>query len=395
MADQGRVGSPLGPFSLLNQGSPRMKRASVRCLGVALAATFCLALQSPSRAAEPVRIGLIMPLKVQIGKQGAQGAELAVEMINSAGGILGGRRIELVPYDTNNSAAEGVAAVQRLLDRDRVQIIVGEAISTVALSVVPLFEGRNAIFVAAIPKHPDVTSASRPNVFRMNSTVTMDSAVFNAMLRDAKASKVAAIVENSDYGRLNLQNLKTLYGAQLVFSDTYEPTQSDFNSLVTNAKGSGADLICILGANVEQYSNALRVLGELGYKQKKCLASGTLNNQVPRIAGVAANGTLSVDIYLPDYDAPLNRRFVLAFRAKHHADPDKLELLGFESVWIVAQAIEKSGTATDMVKLASTLHGGEWDSPRGRLTFDKSGQAVGGQAFRITVKDGALVEVKP
>jgi branched-chain amino acid transport system substrate-binding protein len=300
-----------------------------------------------------------------------------------------------VAYDTNVSAAEGVGAVQRLLDRDRVQIVVGEAISTVALAIVPLFEGRDAIYVAAIPKHPDVTSEKRWNVFRMNSTVPMDSAVFNAMLKDAKAQKVAAIAENSDYGRLNLQNMKTLYGPQLVFSDIYEMTQSDFNSVVTNARGSGADLICVLGANVEQYSTALRVLSELGYKQKKCLASGTLNAQVPRIAGPGAEGTIGVDIYLPEYDTPLNRKFVATYVAKHRVTPDKLELLGFETVWIVAQAIAKAGTATDMKKIAATMRSGEWETPRGRVTFDKSGQAIGGQSFRIAVKAGKLVETKP
>lgn len=368
---------------------------------ISLAARFAVALLAlaviapAARAADPVRIGMIMPLKVQIGKQAAQGAELAAEMVNASGGVLGGRRIELVPYDTNVSATEGVAAVQRLLDRDRVKIVVGEAISTVALAVVPLFENRDAMFVAAIPKHPDVTNEKRHNVFRMNSTVPMDSGVFNAMLKDINPQKVAAIVENSDFGLLNLQNLKTLYGPRLVFSDTYELTQSDFNSLVTNARGSGADLICVLGANVEQYSNALRVLGELGYKQKKCLASGTLNTQVPRIAGPGAEGTMGVDIYLPGSDTRLNRKFVEAYSAKYHITPDKLDLLGFETVWVVAQAINKAGTADDVKKLAATLRGGEWETPRGRVTFDKVGQAISGQSFRITVKGGKLVEQKP
>ncbi|MBX3540867.1 MAG: ABC transporter substrate-binding protein, partial [Chelatococcus sp.] len=79
-----------------------------------------LAVTGQANAADPVKLGLINPIKTLIGKQNVEGAQLAVEMLNQDGGILGGRKIELVTYDTNFSPPEGVAAIQRLLTQDKV-----------------------------------------------------------------------------------------------------------------------------------------------------------------------------------------------------------------------------------------------------------------------------------
>ena len=340
----------------------------------------------------PVRVGVLMPIKSLVGKQGHQGAVVAAEMINADGGILGGRRIELVVYDTNFQPAEGVGAAQRLLNQDKIKFIAGEISSTVALAVVQLAQANGALFMAAVPKHPDVTASGYDRVFRLNSTTAMDARDFDIVLTEKiKPSKVAILAENSDFGRLTIANLRKLFGNKVVAAEAYDMTQNDFSTLVTKVKGSGADLVCIAGSNMEQYGNILRLMQELKLDAKRCVMPGILNSEGVRVAGNAAESAFSADIYVPSLDNPLNKRFVAAYQAKYKETPEKIEELGFESIWLLAKAMQKAGTADDPAKVAKVLHEDKWETPRGIVTFDKNGQAASGALINLVVKDGKLI----
>ncbi len=362
----------------------------VRARRVLLAAGVlfaCAAVQAQTA----VKIGLIAPTKSLVGKQAVQGAQIAADFVNADGGVLGGRKIELITYDTNFQPNEGVAVTQRLLTQDGVKVIVGEISSTVALATLQLARASNAVFIAAVPKHPDVTKSGYDKVFRLNSTTEMDGEFVAALKADAKVQKVAVIAENSDFGRVTIDGMKAQLGARVVMSDTYEMTQSDFSTLVTKAKASGADTVCIAGSNMEQYGNILRLQDELKLTARRCVMPGILNSRGVQIAGKGAEGAFSADIYVPSLQNPLNKRFVDGYQAKFKETPEKIEVLGFEAVWLAAQAMQKAGSADDTAKIAQALHGNTWDTPRGKVKFDNTGQASAGGLLPLVVKDGKIL----
>lgn len=348
-----------------------------------------------AQSGSPVRLGVIYPTKSVIGKQAVQGSQIAVDLINQGGGSLDGRPVSLVVYDTNFSPVEGVSAVQKLLSQDEVRFVVGEISSTVALAAIPVVQSENALLMLAVPKHPDVTKENNGNVFRLNTTSAMDAKSFDVYLTEKVApNKVALIAENNDYGRLNIENFKKLFGSKLVFSDLFSMTQSDLSSLVSNVRGSGADLVCIVASNPEHSGNILRGMSDLGYVPKRCITPGLLNNDTPKIAGKAAEGVFSEDIYTPSLDNALNKAFVAAYEKRFGETPGKIEVLGFESVWITAKAIKAAGTATDTAKVANVIRGTAWDTPRGTVKFDASGQASSDKVVRVEVRDGKVTEIK-
>ncbi|MGE4012537.1 MAG: ABC transporter substrate-binding protein [Alphaproteobacteria bacterium] len=360
-------------------------------------AVAAIGLSGPAFAEKaPVKIGYMMPTKALSGKEAVQGAELAVKMINDAGGILGGRKLELVIYDDAFSPVEGVSAVQRLLGRDNIKIVSGNIGSSVALAILPIVRAENALYMATIPKHTDVTKTGYDKIFRLNTTPVMDGQVFNKfILETIKPQKIAMILENSDIGRQTEAVIKRAVavpgGPQVAFVGYYELQQSDFSAVVTDAKASGADALYVSGATVEQYANVIRQTRELGYNPKhKMLLPGLLNKRVMELAGAAAEGVMSADIYFPDLDNALNKRFVEAFRKAYTNTPEKVEVLGFETPWILAKAIDKAGTATDLGKIAATIRGNTWDSPRGKISFDATGQASA-EILIVTVRNGKIV----
>lgn len=344
----------------------------------------------------PVKIGVLYPTKTLNGKQSMQGAAIAAEMLNASGGILKGRRVQLIGYDTNLSPVEGVAAVQRLIDQDNAKLIAGELGSSVALAVVPVVKAEGALFVAAAPKHPDVTRSGYDRVFRLNSTTAMDAAAFDPLLKSKAPAgkKVALIAENNDYGHLTTESFRKLFGSQVVFSELFALTQTDFSSLVSNLKQANPDLVCIASSNVEQWSNILRTMTDLKVAGQRCIYPGLLSSEGVRLAGKAAEGVFSADIYTADLDNEINRKFVSAYTAKYGKRPEKLEALGFESVWIIANAADRAATADDPVKIAAAIRSGSWSTPRGTVKFDPQGQGTTEGLMKLEVRDGMVVQVK-
>lgn len=356
--------------------------------------TASLPMDAGAQSGKPVKIGVIYPTKSVIGKQGVQGSNIAVDMLNAAGGILG-RPVSLTIYDTNYAPVEGVSAVQKLLTQDDVKFVVGEISSTVALAVIPVIQSEDALLMLAVPKHPDVTKQGSGNVFRLNTTSAMDAKSFDRFLVDTVApAKVALVAENNDYGRLNVGNFKALFGDKLVYTDLFSMTQSDFSALVSNLRGSGADLVCIVASNPEQSGNILRGMKDLGYDPKRCITPGLLNNDTPKIGGAAAEGVFSEDIYSPTLKNELNQKFVASYEKKYGETPGKVEVLGFETVWIVANAIKAAGSDKDPKKVAETIRAGTWETPRGTVRFDASGQASGDTVIRVEVRGGKVIEIK-
>ncbi|MCT8178930.1 ABC transporter substrate-binding protein [Variovorax sp. CY25R-8] len=375
----------------MNHSNRPLRRRLLAAVSATLLAT-CAALPPAAFAqGEPVKIGVLMPTKSVIGQQGQQGAELAAEMINDQGGILGGRKVQLIVYDSNFQPVEGVAAAQRLINQDRVKFIAGEISSTVALAVLQIARANNVLFMAAVPKHPDLTKSGYDKVFRLTTTLDADSEYFDRQLLErVKPQKLAVVAENTDYGRYVIEGSKKRFGDKFVAGETFELSQSDFSTLMTKVKASGADTVCIVAGKPEQAANALRAMGTVGLQARKCTATGVLNNQILRLAGDAAEGAFGSDIYVSTRRNPLNDEFVKRFQAKHGHVPEKVEVLGFESVWLTAKAMAAAGTSTDTAKVAEALHKNAWTTPRGEIRFDAGGQSQARDYVDFVAKGGKL-----
>jgi branched-chain amino acid transport system substrate-binding protein len=103
-------------------------------VGAAMGLFVAIGAPAFAQNAAPIKIGVLMPSKTLMGKQDIEAAQLAADQINAKGGVKGAK-IELVVYDDANSPVEAVSAAQRLIDQDRVKMIIGQISSTTALAV--------------------------------------------------------------------------------------------------------------------------------------------------------------------------------------------------------------------------------------------------------------------
>lgn len=344
---------------------------------------------------DPVKIGFLVPIRTMLGEQASVAAEVAVEMINADGGVLDGRPLELIPYDDGNSPVESVSGVQRLIDAEGVNIILGPYGSTQALAVLPVASAEEVLYLPVASKHPDTTASGYDKLFRFNSTVAMDGEILSKYMQDLDPEAIAFIGDNNETGRAYLSGLRSFFpddpDNRVVFDQFYDSSSSDFSGIVTSAKASGADTLYLAGINVEQYGNVLRVAKELNWTPENIiLAPGILNARAVEIADGGAEGAISTDIYVPSIETDMNARFVAAYEERVGYQPEKLEMLWFEGVIALAQAIETAGTAEDVDAIAEVMHTDTFETPRGDLNFDETGQALS-SPFIVGVEDGVIV----
>lgn len=367
----------------------------MRFLRSLLAATlgFALASTAGAQSNEPIKIGFTSATKTLLGSQMVKGAQYAVSTINAQGGVMG-RKIDLIVYDTALSPAEGSNIAQRLITENKVKFVAGEVSSTVAFAMIPTFKKAGVLYMAGVPKHPDITANGYDKLFRLNSTTKMDAdAIRSTLVSRYGTKKVALLDENSDFGLDGRKNLQAIFDkpGQIVFDETYDVTQSDFSAIVTNMRRSNAEVLCITGTNPEHYGNVIRMAAEIGFKPSICLMPGILYPGALKITGPAAEGAISADIYVPGIDNPVNKAFVEGYRkAQNGADPDKSVAIGYESIALIADAMKAAKNTDDPAKVAEALRSQTWKMPRGDLTFAKDGQANG--AYTLLVVKGGQIE---
>ena len=341
--------------------------------------------------AEDIKIGGLWPIKTIAGEQARRSAQLAVDQINKAGGLLGGRKIDLIVYDDGFDPVQAVSGARRLIGDDKVKILVGGFATAVSLAVVKVAQQNNALYINTGSLAPDITKYSK--AFRMNFSFDLYvEALKTFMAKRGGSGKLAIVAENGDYGRLLTARVKSEFGSKVVDTELFQlPDQSDFSTAATRIKAAEPDVVATQFSATEQGAALLRAIKDAGVKSQIFILPGSLSPQLVDVAGDVVNGAYSADIWVPTLNNAMNHQFVQAITAKFKTPPGKVDFLGYEDLVVVAAAIQKAGTADDVEKLAETLRTNEWETPRGVLTFDH-GQAVtkGGGLAQVVVENGVI-----
>jgi branched-chain amino acid transport system substrate-binding protein len=344
-----------------------------------------------------IKIGAVLPLTgpaALYGQQTQDGAKLAVKMINDDGGILKGQKIELLTEDDQSKPELGVTKFKKLIEADKVAAITGGVNSSVNMATKDVAKNK-LLNVVTVSKAPQIMADRDPYRFRLNSTNDMDGKAFHKFIKEVlKPKTVAVIAENTDYGQAELKTLKTNWSGsdapKIVATEFFNLGDTDFTNPLTKLKSANADALYVVGAAIEINSAIFKQAEQLGFNNTmKLLAPGNINSKMVELAGKGAEGVISADLYQNTINNDMNKKFVAAFEKEYNRKPEKMEMLGFESIWFVAKAMDKAGSSTDYKKIANVLDSNDWQSPRGDLKF-KDGQAQG-EVIPLTVKDGKVI----
>ncbi|TPQ49594.1 ABC transporter substrate-binding protein [Prosthecomicrobium hirschii] len=374
-----------------------MFRTTLLASGMALA----LLAAGPTVAQDkpPVKIAAIVPQSgagAFDGQLALEGMQAEAALVNAAGGILGGRKIELVVYDDKGTPEEGVSAARRAMEQDKVDMIVGGWFSAVALSMKEVTRDK-IISVMTSSQHPDVTAKGHKFLFRLNATSNMMSSKYGQEIcARIKPKSVAFITINDDFGRLEVDNYTKLLGAcnvEIKGNEFYNRNDTDFTVALTKLKSLNPDAIYVSAINTSQGATIYRQARQAGFRGTLIASAGNMNPKLIELAGPALEGVYSISLYAPDSDNAKLKAWTEQYGKTFKNQPAFIGTLGAQAVQVLAAAADKAGTANDPDKIAAALRSQTWPTLLGEIKFEENGQALQ-NLYLIRVEGGKIVSIK-
>jgi branched-chain amino acid transport system substrate-binding protein len=350
-------------------------------------------------AQEPIKLGVVGPHTGPAAADGLStliGAQVAAQEINGAGGLLGGRKIEIVAADSRGIPAESVSAFRKVVTQDKVVAVDCCWFSSSTIATLPTIEELKIPTTNGISFLPDAKETKLTYLFKFAQTPRLESRFVDYWVNKLKVKKVAFLARNDDWGRATSgvyqARLKEL-GGTIVSSDFYTPGEKDFYSYLTKIKALNPD-----GVNVVDISataaTQVKQMAELGLKATILGSDGPITDAFIKIAGKPAEGVPLVVRYGTTLETPRNKAFIAAFKARRNGEePDQYAQAGYDGVYLQAEAIKRAGS-TDPVKIREALVKTDYTSVAGSpIRFDQHQQATP-KIYVAVVKDGKRVIVE-
>ncbi len=291
-----------------------------------LAAGLALAVTTPVLANEPIKIGLVTALSGQSALAGeaiTRGMQVAIDEINAKGGLLGGRKLELVRRDDEANPAKGVVAARELIYREKVAVVFGGLDTPVSMAIVPLMNQEKVPFMGPWAAGTGITkNGANPNfAFRVSA---VDEIVDVGMLAYAqktfKTQKPGLILVNNPWGESNEKGLKAAMAAKGVTPagvEKFEGNDVDMVPQLTRLKAAGADTLFMVG-NVGPSAQVVKSLERMGWKVPVVSHWGPAGGRFTELAGAMAKDVHFVQTYsFFGKQSPVGERVIKALMAKY------------------------------------------------------------------------------
>jgi len=354
----------------------------------AMAALASLALGlagSPASAQGTVKIGSILSVTgpaAFLGEDMKAGMELAIEEINAKGGVLG-KKIEWFFYDAESQTQKGLTETRRLLDQDKVDMIVGGGnMSGMAIAMLGLTEKAQVPFMSTEGAMDIVTPiAERQWTFKS----TVDDEQVLERLADYYAKKgikkVAFLADSSGFGQSAAVQMKKVAAARGldVMYETFNPSDTDMSPQLSKIKAANVQsIICwtVTPAGVV----FLKQAQQLGMDKMNLIHSyGFVSQKYMDLAGDSAKNLLLLSVKfpvgaeLPDSDPQKASILALskAFEAKFKRKPNQFAAQTYDAINLASTAVAKAG-GTDRAKVRDALTSvSNWQGVGGVFTFSK------------------------
>ncbi len=354
---------------------------------LALMAVLLLPLIAFAQAPKPpIKIGLIMPytgLSAAVAQDATKGGELYLAKI---GYKAGGRDLQLLKEDTEFKPDVGLTKTRKLVERDKVDVLIGPVNSAVALAIRDYVHAQAIPLVVPIAFTRDLTAPGKasPWIFRVAETSDQGNYPMAAWIyKKTPHRKLVMMAADFVAGRHSAEAFMAGFkeaGGQIV-KEIYAPLNTpDFAPYLAQVGGLGADAIYawFAGADSIRFVKAYR---EYGLADKlPLLAYNTLVDDIflPTL-GDAALGIVSVGHYSATLDTPENRAFVREFEAKYGSWPTRYAEHTYTSVQLVSAAIDiLKGEVGDRAKFRDAIRSAvtKIQPPRGPIQFDRYQQVI-------------------
>lgn len=369
-----------------------------KCAGFALAAALALFAAGCSKSeSDTIAIGGIFPLSGDVAVYGVEckkGIDLAIDEINEAGGV-NGKKLVLIGEDDEGKPDKSVNAFKKLTTKDKVKFIIGSLTSGCVQAVTTLAQAGRVIQIAPAATSPAITEAG-DYIFRACFIDPFQGTVGGKFATDTLGAKRAAVLYDiqNDYSVGLEENFVKAFeagGGTVVARESYSTGDKDFNAQLTKIKNAAPDVVYI----PDYYGTVALIARQLRMQGITTPIVG--GDGWDGLAGNAGDEVLNgfySNHYAVDSEVPAVQKFVSSFKTKYNSAPNAFAALGYDSVYMLRDAIAKAGTL-DVASVRAALEETNGDYVTGHLTFDALHNPVKSAVMLELVRsgDGKLTSV--
>lgn len=342
--------------------------------------------------AEELKIGLLSTFSgpgAALGNEIKDGFELAVLQSNQQ---LGGIKTTLLIADDQQKPDEGRQAAERLLKRDKVDVMTGMVFSNVLLPVMPRILNNDTIYLSTNTGPADFAGEKcHPNFFTVSWQNEDIPAAMGKSMSEANYKKVFVIAPNYPGGRETIDGFKREYTGELADETYVKLGQLDFATEIAQIRASGADAVFFF------------LPGGMGVSFIKQLVSSGLNQQIAiytpgfsadqdtiQAVGEPMVGMRNAAQWSADLDNEVNKQFVEAFQKQYGRIPSMYAAQGYDAARLLGAAVQNlNGDIADKDKLRAELKKANFDSVRGDFAFNTNNYPIQNYYMREVYKDDA------
>jgi branched-chain amino acid transport system substrate-binding protein len=351
--------------------------------------------QAPAPTAQPAaakpdvyKVGLINHLTgdaAAYGQSMKKGAELALDVINGAGGI-GGTKVEVIYEDDRLNAADAQTAFLKLVQSDKVPVVMGSGASSISLSLCPKAQETKIVQISSISTAPSLKDCGK-YFFSAMASDTAQGPEWVKVAEYLGAKEAAVMYINNDYGIGVKDTFVPAFeaaGGKVLIAQPFELGGKDFRTEVLKVKATNPKVVFIVD-HVAEGSIVIKQAKELGLETQWVTDVSMVAKEVVDLAGAASEGVMGLragSTATPEYKA-----FQEAFVKKFNEEPTIWSDFAYDTMMLVAKAIEKGGYTSDGIQKALFDVAATYVGPSGAKKFNESGISQGVYEWMI-VKDG-------
>jgi branched-chain amino acid transport system substrate-binding protein len=363
---------------------------------------------APAKAPAPVaaapvvvKIGHVAPLTggiAHLGKDNENGARLAVDEINAAGGLKVGDRtftLELVPEDDKADPKEGTLAAQKIVDAG-VAAVVGHLNSGTSIPASKIYSDASVTQISPSATNPKLTEQGFKTTFRVVANDNQQGGVLAVYAAETMKAKTLAIIDDrTAYGQGLadvVERVAKEKGVKVVAREFTTDKATDFNAILTKIRAAKPDVVMYGGMDATAGPMA-KQMKQLGIKAPLLAGDGVCSPEFIKLAGDAA-GILHCSMAGEAIEhMTKGAEFVQRFKAKFNQDVQIYSPYSYDAVYVIADAIKRAGSA-DRAAITAAMPATTYNGLTGTIAFDEKGDIKNGAISMFQVKDGKLVHLK-
>ena len=343
-------------------------------LGLALSALM----SAPAWAAEPVKIGLVLPMSgpfAGYGKQIEHGVKL---YLSTHGDTYGGRKVELIIKDDSPGTAGDVSKrlAQELVVKDKVDILAGFGLTPSAFAVAPVATEAKKAMVVMNAATSAVTAKSN-YIVRTSMTLPQNSAPMASWAAKNKIKKVFILV--ADYGpghdaQAQFKKTFTAAGGEIVDEVRAPVKNPDFAPFLQKIKDAKPEAVFMFLPPGSETIAFMKGFTERGLDKAgiRLISTGDLTDEdVLDAIGDPALGLITSFHYAEAHKSPENKAYTEAYYKAYPKDrPNFMSVGGYDGMQLIAEVLKKTNGNTDGDRFVEAAKGMKWVSPRGPIEID-------------------------